>query len=225
MKLVYPLLMTAGLMACQAEPEAVTDALAGGSRSQPSEPVAVKKPYILEAHGEQRVDNYYWLRDDTRSDPEVLAYLEAENAWTDHELRDTRSLQQTLYDEMISRLTPEDASVPVRDGDYWYYFRFQTDQDFAIHARRAGSLEAAEEILIDGNERADGYDYYSLANLTPSDDGRFIAIAEDFIGRRIHEIRILDTDSGEFLPDVLTEAAPDLAWSADGQYLFYLKRK
>ena len=224
MKLVYPLLMTAVLMACQAEPEAVTDASADGSRSQPSEPVAVKKPYILEAHGEQRVDNYYWLRDDTRSDPEVLAYLEAENAWTDHELRDTRALQQTLYDEMVSRLTPEDASVPVRDGDYWYYFRFQTDQDFAIHARRAGSLEAAEETLIDGNERADGYDYYSLANLTPSDDGRFIAIAEDFIGRRIHEIRILDTDSGEFLPDVLTEAAPDLAWSADGQYLFYLKR-
>ena len=224
MKFVYPLLMTAVLMACQAEPEAVTDASADGSRSQPSEPVAVKKPFILEAHGEQRVDNYYWLRDDTRSDPEVLAYLEAENAWTDHELRDTRALQQTLYDEMISRLTPEDASVPVRDGDYWYYFRFQTDQDFATHARRAGSLEAAEETLIDGNERADGYDYYSLANLTPSDDGRFIAIAEDFIGRRIHEIRILDTDSGEFLPDVLTEAAPDLAWSADGQYLFYLKR-
>ena len=224
MKSFFFVLISSVLIACQAEPEAVTDASADGSRSQPSEPVAVKKPYILEAHGEQRVDNYYWLRDDTRSDPEVLAYLEAENAWTDHELRDTRALQQTLYDEMVSRLTPEDASVPVRDGDYWYYFRFQTDQDFAIHARRAGSLEAAEEILIDGNERADGYDYYSLANLTPSDDGRFIAIAEDFIGRRIHEIRILDTDSGEFLPDVLTEAAPDLAWSADGQYLFYLKR-
>ncbi len=224
MKFVYPLLMTAVLMACQAEPEAVTDTSADGSQSQPSEPVAVKKPYILEAHGEQRVDNYYWLRDDTRSDPEVLSYLEAENAWTEHELRDTRALQQTLYDEMVSRLTPEDASVPVRDGDYWYYFRFQTDQDFAIHARRAGSLEAAEEILIDGNERADGYDYYSLANLAPSDDGRFIAIAEDFIGRRIHEIRILDTDSGEFLPEVLTEASPDLAWSADSQYLFYLKR-
>ena len=217
-------LMATVLIACQAEPEAVADASSVGSQSQPSEPVAVKKPHVLEAHGEQRVDNYYWLRDDTRSDPEVLAYLEAENAWTDYELRGTRALQQTLYDEMVSRLTPEDASVPVRDGDYWYYFRFQPDQDFAIHARRAGSLEAAEEILIDGNERADGHDYYSLANLTPSDDGRFIAIAEDFIGRRIHEIRILDTDSGEFLPDVLTEAARDLAWSADGQYLFYLKR-
>ena len=117
MKFLYPLLMTAVLMTCQAEPEVVTDASGDGSQSQPSEPVAVKKPYILEAHGEQRVDNYYWLRDDTRSDPEVLAYLEAENAWTDHELRDTRALQQTLYDEMVSRLTPEDASVPVRDGD------------------------------------------------------------------------------------------------------------
>ena len=84
MRFVYLLLMTAVLMACQAEPEAVTDASADESQSQPGEPIAVKKPYILEAHGQQRVDNYYWLRDDTRSDPEVLAYLEAEYAWTDH---------------------------------------------------------------------------------------------------------------------------------------------
>ena len=220
MRFFYTALLANVLIACQTEPQAVKV----GSPGQPSEPVALKKPHVLRAHGEQRVDNYYWLRDDSRSDPEVLAYLEAENAWTDHELRDSRVLQKTLYDEIVSRLTPEDASVPVRDGDYWYYSRFQPGQDFAVHARRAGSIEAAEEILIDGNERAKGNDYYSLANLTPSDDGRFIAVAEDFMGRRIHEIRILDTESNQFLSEVLTEAAPDLAWSADGQYLFYLKQ-
>ena len=224
MKFTYLTLITSVLIACQAEPQAVSDASNAATPEQPSEPVAMKKPHVLEAHGEQRVDNYYWLRDDTRSDPDVLAYLEAENAWTEHQLRDSKVLQETLYDEMISRLTPEDTSVPVRDGDYWYYSRFQPDQDFAVYARRAGNLEAAEEILIDGNGRAEGYDYYSLANLTPSDDGRFIAVAEDFMGRRIHEIRILDTDSGQFLPEILSEAAPDLAWSADGQYLFYLKQ-
>ena len=110
MKSFFFALITSVLIACQAEPKAVTDASAVGSQSQPSEPVAVKKPHVLEAHGQQRVDNYYWLRDDTRSDPEVLAYLEAENDWTDRELRDTRALQQTLCDEMVSRLTPEDAS-------------------------------------------------------------------------------------------------------------------
>ncbi|MEK9920028.1 MAG: S9 family peptidase [Luminiphilus sp.] len=222
MKPILLLTLMLSLLACQAEhdPKAPTQGDAGALQ----EPIAEKRPHVMEIHGDRRVDDYYWLRDDTRSDPEILAYLEQENAWTAHESQASQTLHATLYEEMVGRLSPEESSVPVLMGNYWYYNRYQAGQDFAIHARRAGNLEAEEEILLDGNARAEGHDFYSLANLLPSDDGRYIAIAEDFVGRRIHDIRILDTQSGEYLADQLTGAAPDLAWSTDGQFLFYIRR-
>lgn len=222
MKPILLLTLMLSLLACQAEhdPKALTQGDVGALH----EPIAEKRPHVMEIHGDRRVDDYYWLRDDSRSDPEILAYLEQENAWTAHESQASQTLHATLYEEMVGRLSPEESSVPVLMGNYWYYNRYQAGQDFAIHARRAGNLEAEEEILLDGNARAEGHDFYSLANLLPSDDGRYIAIAEDFVGRRIHDIRILDTQSGEYLADQLTGAAPDLAWSTDGQFLFYIRR-
>jgi oligopeptidase B len=221
-KPILLLTLMLSLLACQAEhdPKALTQGDVGALH----EPIAEKRPHVMEIHGDRRVDDYYWLRDDSRSDPEILAYLEQENAWTAHESQASQTLHATLYEEMVGRLSPEESSVPVLMGNYWYYNRYQAGQDFAIHARRAGNLEAEEEILLDGNARAEGHDFYSLANLLPSDDGRYIAIAEDFVGRRIHDIRILDTQSGEYLADQLTGAAPDLAWSTDGQFLFYIRR-
>lgn len=222
MKPILLLTLMLSLLACQAEhdPKALTQGDVGALH----EPIAEKRPHVMEIHGDRRVDDYYWLRDDSRSDPEILAYLEQENAWTAHESQASQTLHATLYEEMVGRLSPEESSVPVLMGNYWYYNRYQAGQDFAIHARRAGNLEAEEEILLDGNARAEGHDFYSLANLLPSDDGRYVAIAEDFVGRRIHDIRILDTQSGEYLADQLTGAAPDLAWSTDGQFLFYIRR-
>ena len=222
MKPLILLTLLLSLLACQTDDNEVLTIR--DKNSEIHEPIAAKRPHIMGIHGDQRVDDYYWLRDDSRTDPEILAYLEQENNWTAHESRASRALHATLYDEMVERLSPEESSVPIRMGNYWYYNRFQAGQDFAIYARRAGNLEAEEEILLDGNARADGHRFYSMANLKPSDDGRYIAVAEDFMGRRIHDIRILDTHSGEFLPDQLAGAAPDLAWSADGQYLFYLQR-
>ena len=222
MKPIALLTLVLALLACQADHD--QNALTHDETGTLREPIAAKRPHIMEIHGDRRVDDYYWLRDDTRADPEILAYLAEENEWTAHESRASEALHATLYSEMVGRLSPEDSSVPVRMGNHWYYHRFQANQDFAIHARRAGNLEAEEEILLDGNVRAAGHDFYSLANLLPSDDGRYVAIAEDFLGRRIHDIRVLDTQSGEFLADQLSGAAPDLAWSADGQYLFYLRR-
>ena len=223
MKPLVLLTLMLSLLACQADDQHF-NTTPQNTGNELQEPVAAKRPHTMEIHGDRRVDDYYWLRDDSRTDPEILAYLEQENAWTAHESQASQALQATLYEEMVGRLSPEDSSVPIRMGDYWYYSRFQAGQDFAIHARRKGSLEAEEEILLDGNARADGHDFYSMANLLASDDGRFIAVAEDFLGRRIHDIRILDTQSGQFLPDQLSGAAPDLAWSADGQYLFYLRQ-
>lgn len=188
------------------------------------EPRAEKRPHELTLHGDTRVDEYYWLRDDDRTDPEVLAYLEAENAYFEQVMEPTRKLQTALYDEMVGRLDPDESSVPYEKDGWWYYYRYEPGKDYAIYARRQGSMEAIEEILIDANARAEGHDFYNLGNLEMSDDHRYAAIAEDTLSRRIYEIRILDTETGEFLPDEIGNASPALAWSADGKYLFYLDK-
>jgi len=189
-----------------------------------SEPMPEKRPHEMTLHGDTRIDEYYWLRDDSRSDPEVLAYLEEENAWFDRVMEPTKELQESLYEEMVGRLDPNESSVPYEKGGWWYYYRYEPNKDYAIYARRKGGMEAPEEVLVDGNARAEGHDYYSLGNLEMSDDHRYAAIAEDTLSRRIHEIRILDTQTGEFLPEVIGNANAALAWSADGAYLFYLDK-
>ena len=188
------------------------------------EPMPEKRPHELTLHGITRVDDYFWLRDDERSDPEVLAYLESENKYFEEVMKPTEAMQETLYEEMIGRLDPDESSVPYEKDGWWYYNRYEPGKDYAIYARRKGTMDSEEEILVDGNQRAEGHDYYSLGNLEMSDDHRYAAIAEDTLSRRIHEIRILDTETGEFLPQVIGNANASLAWSADGQYLFYLDK-
>jgi oligopeptidase B len=188
------------------------------------EPAAEKRPHELTQHGHTRQDEYFWLRDDTRKDPAMLAYLEAENAWFDQRMEPTAALQETLFEEMTGRLDPDESGVPYRVDDYWYYYRYEAGQEYPIYARRQGSMDAAEEILVDGNRRAKGQGYYSLSGFAVSDDHRYVAIAEDKVGRRIHEIRVLDTHSGEFLPELISKASNSLAWSADGDYLYYLNK-
>ena len=211
------------LMGCQAEERAVVQHPVS-SIAIAQEPVASIRPTALEQHGQTRIDNYYWLRDDTRSDPQVIDYLEQENAWTQQEMAPMVPLQERLYQEMVGRLATEEASVPVKLGEYWYYFRYPAGQDFPLYARKGDLDDAAEDVLIDGNARAGDTEFYQLANVEVSDDARFVAIAEDYVGRRTYEIRVIDTTTGEALPDLITGADSDLAWSADGQYLFYLRR-
>ncbi|MEM1413052.1 MAG: oligopeptidase B, partial [Pseudomonadota bacterium] len=188
------------------------------------EPRAEKRPHEMTLHGITRVDEYHWLRDDDRNDPEMLAYLEQENAWFKQEIAHTEKLQETLYEEMTGRLDPDESSVPYEQDGYWYYSRYEPDKEYAIYARKKGSLDAEEEIIIDGNQRAEGEDFYRLGNLEVSDDHRYVAIAEDTLSRRIFTIRILDTQTGEFLDTEIGNASASLAWSADGNYLFYLDK-
>ncbi len=201
-----------------------TQAVAEDSDDVTEEPMAAKKPHELTIHGDTRVDEYYWLRDDDREDPEVLAYLEQENAWFEQQMAHTQVLQDTLYEEMTGRLDPDESSVPYEKDGYWYYSRYEPGKEYAIHARKKGSLEAPEEVLIDGNRRAEGEAFYRLGNLEVSDDHRYVAIAEDTLSRRIFDVRILDTQTGEFLDEVIGNASASLAWSADGRYLFYLDK-
>ena len=224
-------LASAFLMACDPATESavqVDEAAAQPSENTQSfdtgQPVAAKRPHQMTLHGNTRIDEYYWLRDDTRKDPDVLNYLKAENAWFDKAMEPLAGLQQQLFEEMTSRLEPDESSVPYFKDGYWYYARYEAESEYAIHARRKGSMEATEEILIDGNQRGEAHAFYRLMGMEVSDDHRYVAIAEDTTGRRINQISILDTQSGEFLPETIGNASGSLAWSADGQYLFYLNK-
>ena len=179
-----------------------------------SEPKAPKRPQAVTRHGHTRMDDYAWLRDDERQNPDVLAHLAKENAWFRHCMSPSEPLQDRLYDEMTGRLDPDDSGVPYEKNGYWYQYRHEAGLEYALHVRRRGSLQAPEEIVLDENQRAEGQAYYRLGHLEVSDDHRYVAIAEDTVGRGRFEIRILDTASGHFLPEVITNASSSLAWSA-----------
>ena len=188
------------------------------------QPMPEKRPHEMTLHGHTRVDEYFWLRDDTRKDPEVLAYLEEENAYFDKMMEPVAGIQEAMFEEMTARLDPDESSVPYLKDGYWYYSRFEPGKEYAIQARRKGSMDAEEEILVDGNQRAEGHEFYRLSGMEVSDDHRYVAIAEDTTGRRINEIRILDTQTSEFLPELIGNANGSLAFSVDGQYLFYMNK-
>ena len=205
---VYPFLLvsTAFLFACEPATEPVGQVASNPAEKESSgtvtgalkQPMAAKRPHEMTLHGHTRVDEYYWIRDDSRKDPDVLTYLNEENAYFDKVMEPMAGLQQKLFEEMTSRLDPDESSVPYLKDGYWYYSRYEPKGEYAIYARRKGSMEAEEEILLDGNQRGEGHEFYQLSGLEVSDDHRYVAIAEDYTGRRINEVRILDTQSGEF---------------------------
>lgn len=187
-------------------------------------PKAAQRAHVVTSPFGDRVDPWYWLRDDERKNPEMIAYLEAENAYMKAVMAPHRALEQKVYEEIVGRLKQDDASVPQRRNGYWYYSRYETGKQYPIFARRKGSLDAPEEILIDGNVRAQGHDFYQLAGLEVSLDGRWAAVAEDTVGRRQYEIRIKNLDTGEFLSDVLTNVEPDIAWANDNRTFVYIRK-
>ncbi|MEY2625568.1 MAG: Protease 2 [Pseudomonadota bacterium] len=196
--------------------------IVNASELQP--PKAVQRPHVVRSPFGDRADPWYWLRDDERKNPEMLAYLEAENDYMKAVMAPHRDLEQKVYDEIVGRLKQDDASVPQRRNGYWYYSRYETGKQYPIYARRKGSLDAPEEVLIDGNARAQGHDFYQLAGLEVSLDGRWAAVAEDTVGRRQYEIRIKDLTTGEFLPEVLSDVEPDIAWANDNRTFVYIRK-
>ena len=191
----------------------------------PSPPDAARKPYVVKSpHGAERGDEYYWLRDDSRKNPEMLAYLNAENAYVDAFMAPHKAVENRLYDEIVGRIKQDDSSVPYRERGYWYYTRFETGQDYPIHARREGSMEAPEQVLLDVNEMAAGKDYFSVGEWVVSQDNRLLAWAEDAIGRRQYTIRVKDLVTGEVHADRIGGAAANLVWADDNKTLFYVEK-
>jgi len=204
----------------------------------PAPPDAARKPHVVRTpFGAERQDEYYWLRDDERRDPAVIAYLEAENAYADAVMARLRPLQDRLYDEFVGRIRQDDSSVPFRERGWWYYARYEAGKDYPIHARRrdepgldALAVQAlvdagapGEQVLLDVNAMAAGRDYFSVGVYEVSPDNRMLAWAEDDVGRRQYTIRFRDLETGEVLPDRIAGVSPDLVWADDNRTLFYIE--
>jgi oligopeptidase B len=169
-------------------------------------------------HGDVRIDPYSWLR--TKTDPEVLGYLEAENRWTAAQTRHTDALGDHLYQEMLGRIQEDDLSAPYRDRGYWYYTRTEKGKAYPLHCRKRGSLDAPEEIYLDQNELAEGCAFHSIAALEVSPDGRRLLCVEDRTARRDYSLFVRDLGSGEIVDRVATVWV-SAAWAEDSRTFFY----
>jgi oligopeptidase B len=185
-------------------------------------PVADKRPVELESHGDIRVDDYFWLND--RNNPEVNAYLDAENDYADSVLADSSGLKQRLVDEMTARIKQEDVSAPYRHGDYLYYRRFEKGKEYPVYCRRKGSMEGDEEVLLDVNAEAADAPYFSVSGFQVSPDHKLAAYGVDTVGRRFYELRFIDLETGAKLPDVIQNVTSNLRWAADSQTILYTKQ-
>ncbi len=188
------------------------------SSSLPAPPVAKKAPKTTEINGRTMVDNYYWLRD--KKNPEVKAYLEAENAYTDAVMKPTEGLQKKLYDEMLSRIKETDIEVSYKEGDYFYYSRTETGKQYQIHCRKKGGMDAPEEVVLDVNEMAKGQKFMSLGAYNVSDDGNLLAYTTDNTGFRQYSLAVKDLRTGKLLPDH-AERVGSVVWANDNKTIFY----
>lgn len=189
-------------------------------------PVAAKHPHVMEIHGDTRTDNYYWLRDDERSDDAVLSYLKAENAYTEACMRGEEALRQRLFSEMVERIPQEDESVPYQRNGYRYQSRYKPEQEYALYVRqKVDTGENAEwDLLVDSNERAQGHDFYALGGLEVSPDNQLMAIAEDFLSRRQYDIRIKRLGDQSWYDEVLENTAGHFEWTNDSASLYYVRK-
>ena len=189
----------------------------------PQPPVASVHPFEVQSANGVRIDNYYWLRDDTRTRPEVLNYLKAENAYYAQMTAHTKALEETLYNEIIGRIKQDDATVPAKYKHYFYYTRYEQGQEYPVYARRKGSTEAPEQVMIDGNANAQGHDFYQVGGQEISPNEQLLAYAEDTVGRRQFTIHVKDLATGKVLPDQIENTPAAMAWADDNKTLFYVE--
>ncbi len=193
-------------------------------------PVADKINKEITTHGHTRIDPYFWMRlSDEQKNAEtldaptqkVIDYLNAENQYTQSMLQHTEKFQEKLFDEIVGRIKKTDESVPFFQNGYWYYTRYEEGKEYAIHCRKKETLEAKEEILLDVNTMAEGYNYYSIGDFSVSPDNKILSFAEDTVSRRVYTIRFKNLETGEFLPEKILNTEGSLAWANDNKTVFY----
>jgi oligopeptidase B len=185
-------------------------------------PIAPKKPQLLEIHGHQRIDEYYWMND--RENPEVIDYLNQENEYLEKVLKPTEDFQKSLFEEMKGRIKEDDQSVPYFKSGYHWYVRYEKGEEYPIYCRKKGSLEAAEEVILNVNELARGKSFYQVGGTGTSPDQKILAFAADEIGRRIYTLYFKNLETGENHSESIPEITGNFVWAADNQTLFYSKQ-
>jgi oligopeptidase B len=192
----------------------------GNSSMMLQPPPTEKKPKITEINGDRLVDNYFWLREKTN--PAVIAHLEAENTFTDAVMKPTAALQDTLYKEILSHIKQTDTNVPYRWGNFYYYTRTEEGKQYPIYCRTAaGNAKAKDEVLLDLNEMAKGQKFMAVGSFAPSDDGTLLAYSTDNTGYRQYTLQVKNLVTGELLPEKI-ERVDDMAWATDNKTLFYV---
>lgn len=192
--------------------------------SVPQPPIAAKKAYQVVSPNGSREDEYYWLRDDKRELPEMLAYVGKENEYADAMLAHSKALEAKVYGEIIGRLQQDDSTVPYRSNGYWYNKRFETGKEYPVYVRRKGTKDAAEEILFNVNELARGHDFFEIGDISISPNSNLVAYAEDTVGRRQYVAKVMDLTAHKDLNIALPNVENNLAWAGDNKTFFYVEK-
>ena len=182
-------------------------------------PHAAKLAHQIEIHGDTIVDDYFWLRE--RDNPQVMAYLKAENEYTEQVLQPHAELKESLFQELKARVQEDDLSVPVKKDNYYYYSRVAAGKQYAIHCRKQGDLNSPEEIILDENQLAEGKPYFQLGTFEISPNHQLLAYAEDIDGSERYTLRIKDLETGDLLPESIANTCYSFEWVNDNQTFYY----
>jgi len=185
-------------------------------------PDAQKKPKELTIHGDTRIDNYYWLND--RDNPEVIEYLKAENKYAESVLKPTEDFQEKLFNEMKSRIKETDQSVPYFFNGYYYYTRYEKGKEYPFYCRKKETLNAEEEVMLNVNKMAKGYDFYRVTGINVSPDNKLLAFGVDTVSRRKYTIYIKNLETGELLSENIPVTNGSVAWANNNKTFFYTRK-
>ncbi len=185
-------------------------------------PKAKKIDKTLEIHGHKRTDSYFWLNE--RENPDVIKYLEEENAYADFVMKDTEELQEQLFQEMKARYKEDDESLPYFFNEYWYVIKYQIGKEYPLFYRHHLSLENPIELMLDVNEMAEGKDFYDVGSFSVSVNNQLAAFSEDTLGRRIYTILVKNLETGEFYEDKIENTTGKSVWANDNEHFFYIRK-
>ena len=221
--LCFAALSLAVLSACNKVPDNKEQAVTT-KQAQIAAPVAKKIPHEMTIHGDTRVDNYYWMRDDKRKDAAVIAHLNAENAYVESKLVHTQTLQNTLFEELKGRIEKDDDTVPTKKGEYYYFSQTRGDDEYPVYVRSKDSQGGGKQVILNVNELAKNHDYFAVTGLAVSPNGNLLAYGEDTVSRRIYTIKVKDLTTGKMLTESLEGTEGDVVWANDNKTFYYIKK-
>ena len=189
------------------------------SEHVPTQPIAPQRPHTITTHGDERTDPWFWLRE--QDDPQTMEYLRAENAFTEAFMQPLEALQEAIYAEIRGRIKEDDNTVPEKEGEFYYYVRFEEGGQYPIYCRRQGSDDGLETVLLDVNQLAEGRDYTRVGAFRNSPDHKLAAYGVDFDGSEQYTIRLLDLETGQTLPDAIPGTYYSIEWANDNRTFYY----